>query len=182
MLGADKLLEPVAGEAVLRRLARAAGAAGGPVAVTLRSPDPDRAAVLAGLNVTALPVQAAAEGMGASIRTAAAWAARIGADGLILCPGDLPDLGEADFAALAAAFDRAGPPLRAADQDGVPGHPVAFPARLFATLGAVTGDQGARDVLAAHPPRLLARPGHGPTRDLDTPQAWADWRLSRPDW
>jgi molybdenum cofactor cytidylyltransferase len=179
MRGADKLLEPVGGEAVLRRLARAAAAAGGPVAVTLRDPDPARAAALAGLDVTLIPVPDAAEGMAASIRAATAWARGLRAAGLILCPGDLPDLGPQDFAALAAAFDPLGPPLRATDADGTPGHPAAFPAHLFPELAAVSGDQGARAVLSAHPPRPLPRPGHGPTLDLDTPEAWAAWRAAR---
>lgn len=176
MRGADKLLQPVAGEPVLRRIARAAAAAGGPVAVTLRAPDPDRAAALAGLDLTPLPVPDAAEGMAASIRAAAAWAQALGAAGLILSPADLPDLGPDDFAALAEGFDPAGPPLRAADPLGRAGHPVAFPARLLPDLLALTGDAGARPVLAAHPPRLLPRPHAGPTLDLDTPEDWAAWR------
>jgi CTP:molybdopterin cytidylyltransferase MocA len=176
MRGADKLLEPVAGVPVLRRIAQAAAAAGGPVAVALRAQDPDRAAALAGLDVALLPVAAADEGMAASIRVSAGWAAGLGAAGLILCPGDLPELGADDFAALAAAFDPNGPPLRATDAAGTPGHPVAFPARLLPELARVVGDAGARAVLAAHPPRLIARPGRGPTLDLDTPEAWAAWR------
>lgn len=176
MRGADKLLEPVAGEPVLRRLARAAAAAGGPVAVTLRDPDPLRAAALAGLAVTLLPVPDAAEGMAASVRAATRWAAGLGAGGLMLCPADLPELGPADFAALAAAFDPAGPPLRATDSAGAPGHPVLVPARLFPALAAVAGEAGARAVLAAHPPRPVPRPHRGPTLDLDTPEAWASWR------
>lgn len=180
MRGADKLLEPVGGAPVLRRLAQAAAASGGPVAVTLRSPDPDRTAALAGLALTLLPVQDAAEGMAASIRAAARWAQGIGARGLILCPADLPELGPGDFVAVAAALDPAGPPLRAADAQGTPGHPVAFPARLLPELAQVTGDAGARAVLAAHPPRLIPRPGRGPTLDLDTPEAWAAWRAGDP--
>jgi molybdenum cofactor cytidylyltransferase len=180
MRGADKLLERVGEEPVLRRLTRAAGACGGAVAVTLRDPDPARRAALAGLPVTLLPVPDAAEGMAASVRAAVGWARGLGAAGLILCPGDLPDLGSDDFAALAAAFDPAGPPLRAADADGRPGHPVAFPARLFPALAGTRGDEGARAVLAAHPPRTLPRPGHGPTLDLDTPEDWAAWRAGHP--
>lgn len=176
MRGADKLLEPVGDQPVLRCLALAAAAAGGPVAVTLRAPDPARAAALAGLTVILLPVPDADEGMAASVRVAAGWAGQMGARGLILCPGDLPELGPDDFAAIAAAFDPNGPPLRASDEQGRPGHPVVFPARLFGALAAVRGDHGARAVLTAHPPRALPRPGRGPTLDLDTPEAWAEWR------
>jgi CTP:molybdopterin cytidylyltransferase MocA len=178
MRGADKLLEPVAGEAVLRRITRAAAATGGPVAVTLRAPDPARVAVLEGLGATLLPVPESDEGMSASIRAAAGWALGLGAAGLILCPADLPGLGPADFAALAAAFDPAGPPLRAADDRGQPGHPVAFPARFLPDLAGLHGDAGAQGLLRAHPPRLLPRPHRGPTLDLDTPEDWAAWRAA----
>ena len=176
MRGGDKLLEPVADEPVLRRLARAAQGAGGPVAVTLRDPDPARAAAIDGLSVTPLPVPDAAEGMAASIRAAASWARGIGAAGLILCPGDLPELEGADFATIAAALTSEGPPIRACDQTGRPGHPVAFPSRLFAPLSRLAGDSGARAVLASHPPRLIPLPGRRATLDLDTPEAWAAWR------
>lgn len=176
MRGADKLLEPVAGEAVLRRTARTACAIGGPVAVTLRDPDPARAAVLEDLAVTLLAVPEAAEGMAASIRAAAAWAAGLGAAGLILAPADLPELAPEDFAAVAAVLAPDGPPLRATDAQGRPGHPTAFPARLFPELAGLAGDQGARPVLTAHPPRMIPRPSRGPTLDLDTPEDWAAWR------
>jgi len=179
MRGADKLLEPVAGEPVLRRLARVARAAGGPVAVTLRVPDTARAQALAGLDAALLPVPDAEEGMAASVRLAADWALGLGAEGLMLCPGDLPELEPGDFAALAAAFDPAGPPLRACSADGQAGHPVVFPARLLPDLRRVTGDRGARLVLAAHPPRLVPLPGQRATTDLDTPEAWAAWRAAR---
>lgn len=181
MRGADKLLEPVAGEAVLTRLTRAAFALGGPVAVTLRRPDPGREAALAGLEVVRLPVPEAAEGMAASIRAAAAWAAGLGAEGLLLCPADLPELTPEDFATLARAFDPEGPPLRATDEDGTLGHPVIFPARLFPALAGVQGDQGARAVLAAHPPRLIPLPGRRATTDLDTPEDWSRWRCQMRD-
>lgn len=179
MRGGDKLLEPVAGEPVLRRLARAARAAGGPVAVTLRVPDTDRARALDGLDATLLPVPDADEGMAASVRVAADWALGLGVDGLALCPGDLPELEPGDFAALAAVFDPSGPPLRACDAGGQAGHPVVFPARMLPDLRRVTGDRGARVVLAAHPPRLVPLPGRRATTDLDTPEAWAAWRSAQ---
>lgn len=182
MRGADKLLEPVDGQPVLRRLVRAAlDGAGGPVAVTLRDPDPARLAALAGLPLTPLPVPDAAEGMAASIRAAAGWALGLGAAGLILCPGDLPELTAADFSTVAAALNRDAAPVRAVDTDGRPGHPVGFPARLLPLLRGVTGDQGARAVLAAHPPRPVPLPGHRATCDLDTPEDWAAWRRRQID-
>ncbi len=176
MLGVDKLLAPIAGEPLLRKLARAALAAGGPVGVTLRVSDAARALVLDGLPVTLLPVPEADEGMAASIRKAALWAKELGAEGLILCPADLPELSGEDFAVLANEFEPAGPPLRLADQDGRAGHPVAFPARFLAALATLRGDKGAASILAEQPCRLIVRAHRGPTLDLDTPEDWERWR------
>jgi molybdenum cofactor cytidylyltransferase len=187
MRGRDKLLETVQGVALLRHLARQALAAGlGPVAVTLRSDAPARVAVLEGLGVTLLPVADADAGMSASLKVAADWAEGLNtmglsaeglsAEGLMICPADMPELTTQDFITLADAFDPDGPPLRACAQDGTPGHPVLFPARLLGAFSALTGDRGAQPVLHRHPPRLIPLPGNRATTDLDTPEDWADWR------
>ena len=71
--------------------------------------------------------------------------------------------------------------LRATAEDGRPGHPVILPARLYPLLAGLAGDTGARTVLAAHAAEVVAHPLPG-TRalvDLDTPEAWADWRAGR---
>ena len=180
MRGADKLLEPVEGLPLLRRQATAALATGAEVAVTLRPGDVERRAALAGLNVTVIEVAQAAEGMAASLRAGADWAEARGAGALMVVLPDMPDLAAEDFVRLRDAW-RAVPdqPVRATDARGTPGHPVVFPARLFASLHAVTGDQGARTVLDRAPPRLLALPGLRALTDLDTPEAWARWRAGR---
>jgi len=176
MRGADKLLQAVEGEPLLRRQARALLAAGlGPVAVTL-PPDPAaRASVLQGLPVTLLPVPEAAQGLSASLRAAARWA---GEAALLVVPADMPDLAARDFAAAAAGFDGARP-LRAAGADGTPGHPVIFPAALVPLFARLSGDEGARAILRAHPPVLLPLPGRNALTDLDTPEDWAAWRAQR---
>lgn len=173
MQGRDKLLEPVQGQPLLRVLALRLLVSGvAQVAVTLRADDPARRAALAGLTVTTLPVPDADTGMSASLRVAGAWAL---GDDLLVCPADMPDLTADDFRACVAAFDGQSP-LRATDADGTPGHPVIFPARLLGLFKDLTGDEGARPILRAHPPSLLALPGTHATTDLDTPQDWAAWR------
>jgi len=177
MRGGDKLLEMVEGVALLRHLTMQALAAGlGPVAVTLRIDAPGRAAVLAGLGIDALPVPDAGEGMSASLKAAARWAQGIGARGLMICPADMPELTTHDFTTLARTFGPDGPPLRATAQDGTPGHPVLFPARLLPEFATLTGDRGAQPVLQRHPPRHIALSANHATTDLDTPEDWADWR------
>ncbi|MBD3765962.1 MAG: NTP transferase domain-containing protein, partial [Rhodobacterales bacterium] len=62
MGGRDKLMEPVAGEPLLRRVARVAWASGAPVIVVLPPDRPARAAALAGLEVTRVVADQAAAG------------------------------------------------------------------------------------------------------------------------
>lgn len=172
MMGRDKLLEQIGGLALLRRQALAILEANiGPLAVTLRAPDPERLACLTGLNLTTLPVPEAAEGMSASLRAAAQWA---GDNPLMICPADMPDLTSADFAACAAAYD--GHPIRATSADGKPGHPVIFQPALTREFHKLRGDEGARSLLKSHPPKLFALPGQNALTDLDTPEDWDRFR------
>jgi len=174
MRGRDKLLEPVAGEALLRRQALAALSVGERVVVTLGPDQPLRAAALEGLALEVLPVPEAAEGMAASIRAGAA-AAKGAA--LLLMLADMPEIGAGDLAALIAAH-RAAPDrvVRAAAEDGTPGHPVLFPARMLAGLAGLRGDQGARELLRGEAPVRVALPGRRALVDLDTPEDWGAWR------
>ena len=177
MNGRDKLMEPVQGQPLIRVLAlRLLDAGIGPVAVTLRPDDTARRGALAGLDITALPVPDASLGMSGSLRAAAAWAA---GQALLVTPADMPDLTTDDFRACVAAFDGARP-LRACAQDGAPGHPVIFPGSLLADFATLTGDEGARTILRLHPPLLLPLPREHATTDLDTPEAWAEWRARNP--
>lgn len=172
----DKLMEPVAGEPLLRRQARMALAVA-PVEVTLREDRPARGAALDGLmlGITVLPD--AAEGMAASIRHGAQRAMARAASGLMILPADMPDL-RGDHLRLMLAAHEAAPdrPLRATAEDGTAGHPVLFPRGLFAELLALAGDQGARAVLARHAPLPIPLPGRAALTDLDTPEDWAAWR------
>lgn len=185
MRGADKLLQPVEGRPVLAVLAARARAAGAPVLVTLPpgGHGAARRAALEGLDVALAEVAEAAEGMAASLRAGAAVAAE-GHSGLMVLPADMPEITDGDIAGMLAAFAAAPAPapiLRATAADGRPGHPVILPARLYPLLAGLTGDTGARAVLDAKAHDIVAHPLPG-TRalvDLDTPEAWADWRAAR---
>lgn len=178
MRGTDKLLQEVAGMPVLRHAAAAARAAGMPVAVALPVAGPWRAARLAaleGLELTPLPVPEAAEGMAASIRAGVAAAGS--APGIMVLLADMPEIGAAEMAAVRAGWS--GDPdriARATAADGRPGHPVLFPRRLFPRLATLTGDAGARAVLAGEDVLAIPLPGHRALTDLDTPEDWAAWR------
>ncbi len=179
MRGGDKLLEEIDGEPVLRRQAKAALAADGPVFVALPPDRPTRQTALQGINVTRLTVPDATEGMGASIRAGVAALPKDGT-GVMILPADMPEITADDIQALATAHARQPDAvLRGASEDGVPGHPVVFPARLFDRLRMLTGDAGARAVLQDEAVRLIPLPARHALTDLDTPEDWAAWRAAR---
>jgi molybdenum cofactor cytidylyltransferase len=177
MRGADKMLEPVPGpfgdqpllQAMARRCLRA-----GKTRVILGPGQPERAALLDGVDVEVLEAPEGA-GMAASIVT--------GVTGLttpvLVVMADMPDVTASDLHLLLAlsAHDPSAI-LRAASEDGTPGHPVLFPADLVPELGALTGDTGAREVLRRHGDRVHLVPlsGERALTDLDTPEDWAAWR------
>ncbi len=183
MRGRDKLLENVDGESLIARAVRIALETDARVIVTL-PPGPVGAArrtALSGAGVTILTVADAAEGMAASLRAGGAAAA--GAAAMMILLPDLPDLTTPDLLAMIAAFpdESAASVLRATAEDGTPGHPVILPARLIPELAGLRGDAGARAVIAGAAVRPFPLPGARATTDLDTPEAWADWRARRPD-
>jgi CTP:molybdopterin cytidylyltransferase MocA len=182
MRGGDKLLEPVEGEAMLRRQARIAGATRCPVIVTLPPDRPERDRALAGLDAAKLAVPDAAEGMSASIRQAMGVITPLPHPGVMILPGDMPEMTtealEGMIAAFAAQPDRI---WRGATAAGVPGHPAIFPRVLWGELALATGDRGGIGVIRAHPDRvsLFPLPGAMAVTDLDTPEDWAAWRVAR---
>lgn len=180
MGGRDKLLEPVAGQPLLRLVAKRALALTPHVAVTLREPDPARDAALAGLELRRLPVPDAAEGMSASLRAGAAWALCGPCSVVMVLLPDMPDVTEDDLRHLMAAHLQApDQPLRAASAGGAPGHPVLLPRALWPRMALLSGDQGARALFADHLPRLFPLEGARALTDLDTPEAWARWRAGQ---
>ncbi|HKL54630.1 MAG: nucleotidyltransferase family protein [Roseovarius sp.] len=182
MRGRDKLLEPVDGLPLLARQVRVAEATGCAVLVTLRLRDKARHAALGTVNAPErIELPDAAEGIAASLRAGAAWAQARRAMGLMVLLADLPDLETGDLERLLAMF-RHDPahPIRATDMSGQTGHPVIFPARLFGALTQLSGDQGARAVLAQEKVVTLPLPDQRATTDLDTPEAWAEWRRHNP--
>lgn len=179
MRGADKLLQEIDGVAVLRRQVLAALGTGAAVYVALAPDRPARGTVLQDLEFGRVEVAQARDGMGASIRAGVSGLAD-NCTGVAIVPADMPELTTQDLRLVLDKF-RAAPDqvCRATSEAGVAGHPVVFPARLFAALARLSGDNGARAVLQGETPRLTALPGDHAVTDLDTPEDWAAWHAAR---
>lgn len=174
----DKLAEDVDGTPLLTRVAEAALETGWGVCVCV----PD----LAHLRTSMLPegvipiaVPDAAEGMGASLRTGIRCLPQ-GIENVMVFPADMPELTAHDLRYVVSAH-RPSQITRGASASGQAGHPVIFPARCFAALSQLQGDEGARSVVKGFdgPVKLITLPENHALTDLDTPEAWAAWRARR---
>ncbi len=180
-MGRDKLLLPVEGRPMLRHVAltalQAARGRGLPVIVTLPAGQPARRAAIADLDCALVEVEDAGEGMGASLRAGLA-ALPEGAGAVLVLLADMPAITAADLARMIKAHAREpGRILRAAGSAGEPGNPVLIPLSFLADF-PLSGDRGARDLLARHAAslRLVPVEGDHALRDIDTAADWADWQ------
>jgi len=180
MRGTDKLMEPVEGVPLIRRQAEMARAVTrGEVIIALPPTQGPRHDALDDLDVTALPVADADEGMNASLRSAVA-ALPPGSNAVMIILADLPELTADDLKIVFQRVDLTSNTLiwRGATRDGQPGHPIVFAASLFDALSKLRGDSGGREIVASAKDRvaLVALPGQRARRDLDTPEDWIAWR------
>lgn len=171
--GADKTLYPLAdGTPMALAAARGLRAACARCITVLR---PEQQALAAQLSEAGFAVHfdpGVAAGMGHSL----AAAVRLSADaaGWVVALADMPFVPPAVVIAVADAL-RDGASLAAPYHGGRRAHPVGFAARWGDALGALQGDRGARDLLAAQVAdiRRIECTDAGVGRDLDTPEALA---------
>ncbi|WP_293573308.1 nucleotidyltransferase family protein [Phaeobacter sp.] len=187
MRGRDKLMEPVpTGQGdmpLIQARGQAALATGTQVYAMVPDTDHPRTRLLRQHcpAVELVLVPDAAEGMSASIRRGVA-ALKDAPAGVMVLPGDMPDLTTEDLNRVMQAFAHRPEQIhRATSADGTPGHPVIFPRRCIADLAAISGDHGARAVLRGETLVPVALPGHHALTDLDTPEAWSAWRAAQTD-
>lgn len=182
--GGPKLLQPLAGEPVIRRTVRLVAAAGlEPVVVT--GPAPERLAIeeaLSGLDVGFVENAGRDEGMASSIRAGVA-SLPAGTRAVVVLPADQPTTSPALIRELCRVHEETGAPAVAPVFRGVQGPPVLFARRLFPELSELRGERGARAVLEAHAGEAVFLQLDEPIPpDLDTPadQEALESRLAPP--
>lgn len=163
-----KLMQPLGRSTVLGETVTHAIESGLPVVVVTTEPLREAAArMVAGRDVVVVPSptrQGGGYGMGHSI--AAGVAARPDAQGWLMLPGDMPMVRASSLRAVAAALDSQ--PVVFAQYQGRRGHPVGFSSELLPELLQLTGDEGARRIVARYPSTGLEVDDPGVLMDVDT--------------
>lgn len=167
--GTNKLLVPLAdGVPMSVAAARHLRASVDRCVAVVRPGDSELAALLAAEQLQVIECARAPEGMGASL--ACGIGACIDADAWLIALADMPFVLPDTIARVAAAM-RGGATLAAPIFQGRRGHPVGFERRFAPALLALTGDAGARALLAQYDAQLtrVACDDPGILRDIDTP-------------
>ena len=172
-MGRPKLLLDFRGQPIVRWSVQALRPHVDDLIVVTGGDDPSIRAALTGLTVRFAnnPNPDAGQGSSIAVGVAALAAATRAA---VIALGDQPRVPDEVVPALLAAWRRTGKPIVAPVYDGVQGTPVLFAAEVFAELGALTGDTGARGVVAARPERVERLPfARSMPSDVDTPEDYA---------
>jgi len=166
--GGTPALSDVGGECIGVASCRHLIAALPKVIAVVRPDDSALAAALGASGAQIVRCANAGDGMGASL--ACGVSAAHDASGWIVALADMPWILPSTIARVTAAVAD-GAPVAAPFHDGKRGHPVGFSAACYEKLAALTGDEGARIVVAAYADELahIDVDDPGTLRDVDTP-------------
>ena len=167
-----KLVAPYRGEPLVRWAVKAALASRArPVVVVTGHASAEVEAALAGLDVRFVHNPGYVDGLSTSLRAGVSALPESG--GVLVLLGDMPEASAAVVDALIAAFEATPGALAAvALYGGRRGNPVLLGRGLFGEVTRLSGDEGARGLLAGLPPDRIAAvevAEAGVTRDIDTP-------------
>jgi len=178
--GSNKLLAPLSdGTPLVLAAARRLRSVLDAVIVVVHPQDRVLPELLATEHVQIVACQHADTGMGASL--AAGVAASADARGWLIVLADMPAIQVSTLQRVAQALDN-GAVLAAPFHAGLRGHPVGFLSSVRDELLALSGETGARDILARHAVALtrLDVDDAGVLLDVDTPADLAAWLAEPP--
>ena len=136
------------------------------VVVTTAELAPIAGRLLAARDVVLIPAAAPIRGRGMGDSIAAGVAARADAAGWLILPADMPRVRPETLQAVARALQTHA--VAYAQYQGRRGHPVGFSAELYSELIALTGDEGARRLVARYPAEAVDVDDPGVLIDIDT--------------
>ncbi|MCR9254820.1 MAG: molybdopterin-binding/glycosyltransferase family 2 protein [Alphaproteobacteria bacterium] len=172
---ANKLTLDIGGKPLVRRIAEACGdaALSRVMVATGHQPEAVRSA-LSGLDVGYVHAPDHEEGLAATLRTGIAALLSDDIEGVVVCLGDMPDITGQTIDRLIAAFDPLeGRSICIPTHHGKRGNPVLIGRAYLQALTRLTGDSGARHIIAANPDAVaeVEMPEPGILIDLDTQEA-----------
>ena len=150
----NKLLETVGGEPMVRHVAAVAIASGTqPVIVVTGHEAAAVTGALRGLAITIVANPDYADGLSTSLR-AGLRALPQGIDGALILLGDMPEVESSVLTALMAAFTSPAA-ICVPARHGRRGNPVLWGSVYFAEMMQLTGDSGAKPLMARHETHLI---------------------------
>jgi molybdenum cofactor cytidylyltransferase len=176
MGGPNKLLARFAGAPLIRRVAEnALASSADPVIVVTGHRAGDISKALVGLNVRVVDNPDFAEGLATSLKAGLA-AVPESANGALVLLADMPGVTAEIMDRLIATFRaKATPAIVLPTVGGKRGNPVLWSRAFFPELLAVTGDTGARHIIARHEEAVeRVEIGEAAGLDVDTPEALAE--------
>ena len=172
-MGRQKLLLVLHGKPVVRWSVEAVLPHVGDLVVVTGQDDVAVREALSGLSVRYAVNARPQDGQGSSIATGVRALKPWTAAALVVL-GDQPRLPPSVIPDLLTARTRSGKAIVTPVYAGTPGTPVLFGADVFPELAALTGDAGARAVVAARPDRVETVAVESPMPlDVDTPEDFA---------
>jgi len=179
-MGSNKLLQEWRGKPLLRWTVEAAlRSAARPVVVVTGNEAAKIEAALKGLDVQFTHNPDYREGLSASLKAGLA-AVPHSADGALVLLGDMPEVSAALIDRMLAGFSPAdNRSICIAVHERKRGNPVLWARRFFPAIEALTGDAGAKHLLALHEELVCEIDAdEGVLRDIDTPEALAALRAN----
>ena len=155
----NKLLELVNDKPVIAHVVDAALQSGAEKVIVVTGFDAPRIEeALCGLNVTIVHNAYYEQGLSATIQTGLK-ALPPNIDGALILLGDMPKIESKDLRSLVAAFTaRDGQGICVPARHGSRGNPVLWGASYFAEMMALSGDVGAKQLLARHAEKVVEVP------------------------
>tara|TARA_R110002051_G_scaffold57104_7_gene105858 strand:+ start:8036 stop:8620 length:585 start_codon:yes stop_codon:yes gene_type:complete len=176
MRGADKLMQDVHGQPLLRKQIICASPIG-PVFVALPNKNHPRHTALIGTTATDLNIPHSIEGIGGTLREAVS---QLPPGPFMLLLADLIKLKTSDLQCVVDAMHEHKSHViwRGATSDGKPGHPIIFADTLRKEFANLRGDVGGENLVKPLRSQTYLHRFHDDRArfDLDTPEDWEAWR------
>ena len=170
-MGRNKLLVDIHGQPLVRRVIRTIEASRARPVIVVTGHDREAVgAALAGTEAAIVHNAAYRDGLSTSLRTGISGVEHC--DAAIILLADMPAVSSSLIDRMLAAYDPAnGRAICVATRHGRRGNPVLFDRKYFPDLMAISGDIGARNVIARHAQLVceVEADDDAPMIDLDTP-------------